>query len=65
MYVDNVLTALLVVRARCFGVDDARGATATEYALLITLIAVVILTGVMLFGTDLAGMFARANSSIG
>ena len=37
--------------------DKDRGATATEYALLVGLIAVAIVTAVALFGTDLSKFF--------
>ena len=36
---------------------DDRGATATEYALLVALIAFAIITGVMLFGGSLDSFF--------
>jgi len=44
--------------------DEERGATATEYALLVTLIAIVIATGVMFFGTNLDNLFHSLGSTI-
>lgn len=38
-------------------VRDERGATATEYGLLVGFIAIVIVTGVGMFGTALDGYF--------
>lgn len=37
--------------------NDSKGATATEYALLVALIAVVIIVGVAAFGTSLNAFF--------
>jgi len=48
------------VRAlRLFGpkARNDRGATAVEYALMVTLIAVVIIAGVLTFGTSVKGLF--------
>lgn len=36
---------------------EQRGATAVEYALLVTLIAVAIIGSLLLFGTGVAGLF--------
>ena len=38
-------------------ISDEEGASATEYGLLATLIALVILVGVAALGTSLSGMF--------
>ena len=61
---NNILAALCALQARFFATDDERGATATEYALLLAFIAVVIITAVALFGTNLAGLFGNAVSSV-
>lgn len=45
-----------------FTADD--GATAVEYALMLSLIFVVIIAAVTLLGTSLAGMFANAAALI-
>lgn len=57
----TVLVALQNVRSTLQG---ERGATATEYALLLAFIAVVIITAVTLFGTNLSGLFSNAVSSV-
>jgi pilus assembly protein Flp/PilA len=44
--------------------DKERGATATEYALLIALIAVVILVGVLAFGNALSGFFSTLGTTV-
>ena len=44
--------------------DKERGATATEYALLIALIAVVILVGVLAFGTALSNFFTTLGNTV-
>ncbi len=41
-----------------------RGATAVEYALIMSLIAIVIIVAVVLFGTRLSAMFNRNAASI-
>ena len=41
--------------------SDRRGATAIEYALMASLIAIVIVTGVTAVGTKLSSMYASLN----
>ncbi|WP_422933872.1 Flp family type IVb pilin [Sinomonas sp. P47F7] len=45
--------------------DRDRGATATEYALLVGLIALVIIAGVTLFGANLQTFFSGLGSTVG
>lgn len=45
--------------------DADRGATATEYALLVSLIALVIVGGVTLFGSQLDTFFSTIGSKLG
>lgn len=45
------------VHARMLARKDDEGATAVEYGLLVSLIAVVIIVGVKAFGTYLNGLF--------
>jgi pilus assembly protein Flp/PilA len=47
------------LQLRTSGLLDERGASAVEYALLITFIAVVIAGAVAALGVDLAGIFSR------
>lgn len=43
---------------------DDEGATAVEYGLMVSLIAVVIVTAVALVGTNLSGLFNSIASSV-
>ena len=61
---NNILAALVSLQARFFATDDERGATATEYALLLAFIAIVIIGAVTLLGTNITGLFNKAASSI-
>ncbi|WP_422933871.1 Flp family type IVb pilin [Sinomonas sp. P47F7] len=45
--------------------DREKGATATEYALLVGLIALVIIAGVTLFGANLQTFFSSLGSRVG
>jgi pilus assembly protein Flp/PilA len=46
-------------------VRQDRGATATEYGLLVAFIAIVIIVGVSLFGTALNTFFTNLATSVG
>jgi pilus assembly protein Flp/PilA len=57
----------LVVRAttlRRYYVGRDRGATAVEYGLLVALIAIVIIGGVTLLGTNLSTLFNNVATSV-
>ncbi|MDQ4501880.1 Flp family type IVb pilin [Sinomonas sp. ASV322] len=45
--------------------ESERGATATEYSLLVGLIALVIVIGVTAFGTNLETFFSNLASTVG
>ena len=45
--------------------QDEAGAVATEYCLLVMLIAVVIITAVTTMGADLSSVFSSAATSLG
>lgn len=45
--------------------DSEKGATATEYSLLVGLIALVIVAGVTLFGTNLQAFFSGLAMRVG
>lgn len=45
--------------------DEERGASAVEYALLVTGIAIVLLVGVQAFGTDLSTFFTDLGDTVG
>ncbi len=53
----NFITAMLAKK-------DEKGATATEYALLVGLIAVVLFTAVGLFGNALVAFFGRLTAAV-
>ncbi|KQY64912.1 pilus assembly protein [Nocardioides sp. Root140] len=44
---------------------DEKGATATEYGLLVTFIALLIIAGVTLFGQGLNDFFTRLSTKVG
>ena len=55
-----MLRRLIALRER----NSERGATAVEYALMVTLIAVVIIAGAAAIGTSLIPIFIKASSSV-
>jgi pilus assembly protein Flp/PilA len=67
---DNTMTGLMVsMLAFVAGVKDKleseKGATATEYGLLVGLIALIIVVGVGLFGKALDGFFTDLATTVG
>jgi pilus assembly protein Flp/PilA len=44
--------------------DEERGATATEYALLVAFIAFAIIVGATLFGDSVSGYFSELSGSV-
>lgn len=60
---NTTVTALVALQDRRLSRDD-RGATATEYALLLAFIAVVIIVAVALFGSSLNGLLSSVASSV-
>jgi pilus assembly protein Flp/PilA len=44
--------------------QDERGATATEYALLIVFVALAIAVGANVLGTNISNMFSKIGSSL-
>jgi pilus assembly protein Flp/PilA len=53
----------LFAKMQSIAIQD-RGATAVEYALLVGLIAVAIITAVTLLGTELNGLFTEVKTAI-
>jgi len=47
------------------GRDEEKGATATEYGLLVGLIALIIVAGVGIFGEALDGFFTELGGTVG
>ncbi|WP_455834980.1 Flp family type IVb pilin [Pseudarthrobacter siccitolerans] len=54
----------LIVAVRAM-LSSEKGATATEYSLLVGLIALVIVAGVTLFGTNLNTFFSSLGTTVG
>lgn len=62
---DKLLKLIVAVQLRAMDVKDKdRGATATEYALLVAFIAIVIIVGVTLFGTALNKFFSNLATKV-
>ena len=61
---NNILAAFVALQTRFFMKDDERGATATEYALLLAFIALVIIVGITALGGKIEGLFSNAASSL-
>ena len=59
------MLAILQILAQRTDRREETGATATEYALLVGFIAIVIVAGVTLFGTALSGMYSGFATRIG
>lgn len=59
-----VLNVLAAMQNRLEDTKD-RGATATEYAILVAFIAIVVIAGVTLFGTALSGWFSDLATTVG
>jgi pilus assembly protein Flp/PilA len=59
-----MLTRLLKFHLTMAGLLDERGATAVEYALMVTLIAIVIIVAVTFLGTNLNQLFQSAATSV-
>lgn len=61
---ERLLNLIVSIHARVADKDE-RGATATEYALLVAFIALVIVGGVTLFGNQLDTFFSHLGSNVG
>jgi pilus assembly protein Flp/PilA len=59
---DKLLRLIVAVHARL--TDEDRGATATEYALLVALIAIVIAVAVGFFGSQLSSFFHAIGTTV-
>ncbi len=64
---NQLLNMIAYVSARFNVARDSkdRGATATEYALLVSFIAIVIIAGVTVFGNALSGFFNSLGLHVG
>lgn len=56
--------ALIAVRTRLAGRQPESGATAVEYGLMVSLIAVAIIGTVTILGTTLSGLFTTVTNSL-
>jgi len=62
----QLLKLIVAIQMRATDVRDSdRGATATEYALLVAFIAIAIIVGVTLFGAALNTVFGDLATSVG
>lgn len=59
----SILQRLMSIATDKF--SNEKGATATEYSLLVGLIALVIVAGVTLFGTNLNTFFSGLGTTVG
>jgi pilus assembly protein Flp/PilA len=63
---DQLLKLIIAVHTRATTIiEKERGATATEYALLVAFIALVIVAGVTVFGSSLNTFFSNLGTKIG
>lgn len=63
---EQLLKFIVAIQCRVADMRDGdRGATATEYALLVAFIAIVIVAGVTLFGSQLNTFFSNVGTSLG
>jgi Flp pilus assembly pilin Flp len=63
---EKVLRLIVAVHIRAHQAgEEERGATATEYAILVAFIAVVIVVGVTAFGTQLNTFFTSLGNNLG
>jgi pilus assembly protein Flp/PilA len=62
---EKLLGLIVAVHTRLFGSEDGeKGATATEYALLVALIAIVIAVAVGFFGSQLSTFFHNIGTTV-
>ena len=62
----RLLRAALVARLVRVGEDSSdRGATATEYAILVSFIALVVVFAIAFFGSNLSVYFTQIGNSVG
>lgn len=65
---NQLLNVIAFFQLRVLEIRDAakdRGATATEYAMLVAVLIVLIAAGVTVFGNDLAGVFDNLTKTAG
>ena len=64
---EKVLRMIVAMHVRLTDATDAakdRGATATEYAVLVSFIALIIIVGVTAFGNNLSGWFNTLSTKV-
>ena len=62
----QLLKLIVAMQLRATGLTSKdRGATATEYALLVAFIALAVIGGVTLFGTQLNNFFSSIGAQVG
>jgi pilus assembly protein Flp/PilA len=64
---DKLMKLVVAFQLRLMGAveEKEKGATATEYALLVTLIAIALVVGIGLFGTALNKFFTDIATTVG
>ena len=62
---DKLLKLIVAMHIRVADLREDRGATATEYALLVAFIAIAIIAGVTAFGKELNTFFTGLGVKIG
>jgi pilus assembly protein Flp/PilA len=63
---DKLLKMIVAMQIRLTQASDKeRGATATEYALLVAMIATVIIVGVAIFGSAVSDFFSTLGTTVG
>jgi pilus assembly protein Flp/PilA len=62
---DKLLKLIVAMHIRVADLREDRGATATEYALLVAFIAIAIIAGVTAFGQELNTFFTGLGTQIG
>jgi len=60
----SVLSILVRVQVRVASLRTDRGATAVEYAIMVSLVAIVIVASVTLLGKNLSSLFNRGATSV-
>ena len=63
---DKLMKLVIAVQLRLMGAveEKEKGATATEYAVLVAFIAIAIVVAVTAFGTSLSGFFGKISAKV-
>jgi len=61
---EKILGLIVAMHIRVADIREDKGATATEYALLVAFIALIIIAGVTVFGNDLSAYFSKLGGKV-